>query len=104
MALDATAVIRVESLTPEVHSRLINASERGVLLVLPSPRPVGTRIRITVQIGDPVYEIAVTGVIVHVTSVDGVDPSARYHAGIALTETNDDWVALCKRLAKLAPR
>lgn len=102
VALDANAIIRIESLGPEIQSRIVNASERGLLLALPEPRPVGTRIHVRVQIDDPVYEIAVSGIIVHVTPFEAVNPRLRARAGILLTDVSADWRALCRRIARLA--
>src|SRR5207248_2682263 len=63
LALDAAAVIRIESLDSPLTSRIVNASLNGLLLAMPAPRPVGTRMHITVRIGDPAYEISVSGII-----------------------------------------
>ena len=103
MALEADAVIRLGTLSAEVASRIVNASERGLLLALPAPRPVGTRIRVRVRIDDPAYEISVAGIIVHVATIEGAAPEVSTQAGIFLTETGPDWRALCRRLARDAP-
>jgi len=42
MALDATAIIHLDMNGPGTHSRIINASSRGMLLRMPDARPVGT--------------------------------------------------------------
>jgi hypothetical protein len=97
MVLDAAALIRMESLSAEIPTRILNASERGLLLAMPATRPVGTRIHVRVQIGDPVYEIAVAGIIVHIAAVEG-DPRTVARAGILLTDVGPDWRAFCRRL------
>ncbi len=98
LILDAAAIIRIETLGPEIRTRIINAAERGLLLSLPESRPIGTRIHIRVQIQDPVYEIAVSGIIVNVRALDTADPKLGVHAGILLTDVTPDWQALCRRL------
>jgi len=101
VSLDASAIIRIDSLRSEIQSRIINASEKGLLLVLPEARPVGTRIRVTVQIEDPKYEINVAGIIVHVANVPDADPHYSMRVGIFLTDQGPDWAALCRRLARV---
>lgn len=101
LALDANAIIRVDRLDADVQSRIVNASESGLLLAAPEGRPVGTRIRITVQIDDPKHDITVSGIIVHAGSSPEVDPAYRTRLGIFLTEHGPDWSALCRRLARL---
>jgi hypothetical protein len=97
--LEATALIRVDSVGPALAARVFNASEGGLLLLMPTPRAVGTRIAITVQVANPPMEIQVHGIIVHVQAVEEPVPAVK--AGIALTATTPQWVELCQRLADL---
>jgi hypothetical protein len=99
VALEASAIIRVDSVGPALAARIFNASEGGMLLVMPHARPVGTRIAITVQIAAPPMEIQVSGIIVHVQPVEEPVPAVK--AGIALTATCPAWLDLCHRLAEL---
>jgi hypothetical protein len=101
MSLEAAAIIRLESVDhPEIRSRILNASLNGILLAMPAPRPVGTRMRLTVQIGEPAYEINVSGIIVHVAENKSAPPGFTAQVGVFLTETGPDWAALCRRLAE----
>jgi hypothetical protein len=102
LELDATAIIRVGMLSPAIYSRIVNASSRGMLLVLPDGRPVGTRIRVTVKIEEPPREITVAGIIVHATTLENIDPRFTSRIGILLTESGPDWQGLCEHLANLA--
>jgi hypothetical protein len=104
LALEATALIKVDVLGPAIHSRIMNASQRGMLLVMPDSRPVGTRIRVTVQIDEPRREITVVGIIVHTSTMESIDPRFTARIGIFLTETGDDWRILCDNLAQTAPK
>jgi hypothetical protein len=104
VALEATAIIKIDALGAPVHSRIVNASPQGMLLVMPDSRPVGTRIRITVQIEAPRREITVAGIIVHTTMMENIDPRFAARIGIFLTETGDDWRILCESLARLASK
>jgi hypothetical protein len=99
MALDATAIIHLDLSGPATNSRIINASSRGMLLVMPDSRPVGTRIHVTVQIESPPEEIRVSGIIVHCTFTERIDPRFTARAGILLTTAGPDWDDLCVRLA-----
>jgi hypothetical protein len=114
VALDASAIIRLDSLDASVTSRIVNASHRGLLLDMPEPRPVGTRIHVRVSIQDPRFEIEVSGIIVHVeapralppgpgerdgTEKDGAAGSRSARVGVYLTTVGPDWAALCRRLA-----
>jgi hypothetical protein len=99
MALDATAVIHLDLNGPATHSRIVNASSRGMLLVMPDARPVGTRIHVTVQLENPTKEIKVSGIIVHCAVTERVDPRFTARAGILLTVAGEDWQDLCVRLA-----
>ncbi len=75
-----------------------------MLLVMPDARPVGTRIRVTVQIEEPRSDITVAGIIVHSAPFESVDVRFSARIGILLTETEPDWLALCDRLAKAAAK
>jgi hypothetical protein len=99
MALDATALIHLDLNGPATNSRIVNASKRGVLLVMPDARPVGTRIHVTVQLENPTGQIKVSGIIVHCTVIENVDPRFTARAGILLTTAGADWDDLCVRLA-----
>ena len=99
MALDATAMIHLDLRSPATHSRIVNASPRGMLLVMPDARPVGTRIHVTVQLEDRQQEIKVTGIIVHCSTTENVDPRFSARAGILLTASEGDWLELCKELS-----
>ena len=104
LALEATAIIKIDSLSSGIHSRIVNASQRGMQLIMPDSRPVGTRIRVTVQIEAPPSEITVSGIIVHTATMESIDPRFTARIGILLTETGSDWLTLCERLAVLAPK
>jgi PilZ domain len=101
MALDAAAVIRFETVGPDVRSRIINASRNGVLLAMPAPRPVGTRMHLTVRIGDPPADIKLEGIVVHVAS-NGASaaPGFGTQVGVFLTSVGPEWEGLCRRLAE----
>jgi hypothetical protein len=99
MALDAAAVIRFETMGPEVRSRIINASRNGVLLAMPAPRPVGTRIHLTVRIGEPPADIRLEGIVVHVAdNPANATPGFGTQVGVFLTSAGDQWEGLCRRL------
>ena len=104
LALEATALINIDVLSPTIYSRIVNASQRGMQLVMPDSRPVGTRIRVTVRIEEPQSEITVSGIIVHTSTMESVDPRFTSRIGIFLTETGDDWRTLCDSLARFAPK
>jgi hypothetical protein len=91
-------VVRLESLAGR-QSRVLNASERGLMLVLSDPRPVGTQIRVTLYVGEPPRKIEIAGVIVHTTPLESADAGQPVKAGIYLTEAGPDWVELCQELA-----
>jgi hypothetical protein len=91
-------VVRLESLAGK-QSRVLNASERGLMLVLSEPRPVGTQIRVTLYVGEPPAKIEIAGIIVHVTALESADAVQPVRAGIFLTETGQDWLDLCEQLA-----
>jgi hypothetical protein len=99
MALDATALIHLDMHGPGMHSRIINASSRGLLLVMPDARPVGTKIHVTVQLNNPSKEIKLTGIIVHCNTSENVDPRFTARAGILVTTAGPDWDELCGQLA-----
>jgi hypothetical protein len=100
VALAASAVIRIESLATAESSRILNASQRGLLMIMPAPRPLGTRMHIRVQIGEPRYEIEVSGIVVHVADDPDAPPGFTTRVGVYLTDASPDWTALCRRLAK----
>jgi hypothetical protein len=104
MALDATAIIHLDLSGPATNSRIVNASNRGMLLVMPDARPVGTRIHVTVQIDRPLQQIKVSGIIVHCTTTENIDPRFAARAGILLTAAGKDWDELCIRLAAKAKK
>jgi hypothetical protein len=99
MALDATAIIHLDLHGLGTHSRIVNASSRGMLLIMPDARPVGTTIHITVQLNDPAREIKVSGIIVRCTLSENVDPRFTARAGILITSAGPEWDDLCKKLS-----
>ena len=99
MALDAAAIIRFESVGPEIRSRIVNASRNGILLAMPAPRPVGTRMHVTVRIGEPVIELTVTGIIVHVAENRSAPPGFTTRVGVFLTAVSSEWIALCRKIS-----
>ena len=99
MVLDATALIHLDLDGSTTHSRIVNASNRGMQLVMPDARPVGTRIHVTVQMENPRRQIKVSGIIVHCSVIENVDPRFTARAGILLTTAGADWEDLCIRLA-----
>ena len=99
MALDATAIIHLDLSGSGTHSRIVNASSRGMLLVMPDARPVGTKIHVTVELDNPPKEIKVSGIIVHCNTAENVDPRFTARAGILVTTAGPDWDELCQQLA-----
>jgi hypothetical protein len=98
MTLDATAIIRMDFPGTDIRSRIINASTKGMLLVMPDARPVGTRIHVNVELENPSRTISVSGIIVHCNSAENVDPRFWAQVGILITESGDDWAAFCADL------
>jgi hypothetical protein len=92
-------MIRIDLRSAGTHSRIVNASPRGMLLVMPDARPVGTKIHVTVQIKGQPSEIRVTGIIVHCSAAENIDPRFSARAGILLTASEPDWIDLCAKLA-----
>jgi hypothetical protein len=45
----------------------------------------------------------VAGIIVHTATMENINPRLSARIGIFLTETGEDWRALCDHLALLAP-
>lgn len=99
MALDAAAIIRFESMGQDMRSRVVNASRNGILLAMPAERPVGTRMHITVRIGEPLMEIKLTGIVAHVAQNPGGQPGFTTLVGLYLTDVGAEWETLCRRLA-----
>jgi hypothetical protein len=101
VALDAAAIIRLESMGgADIRSRIVDASLNGLKLAMPAPRPVGTRMHICVRIGDPAYEINVSGIIVHVQENKNAPPGFTTHVGIYLVDAGPEWAALCRRMMR----
>jgi hypothetical protein len=99
MALDVAAIIRFDSVGSDIRSRIVNASENGILLAMPAPRPVGTRMHVTVRIGDPVMALTVSGIIVHVAENRHAPPGFTTRVGVFLTDAGQEWVTLCRRIS-----
>jgi hypothetical protein len=104
LVLEANAVIKLDLTGSSFNSRIVNASQKGMLVVMPDTRPVGTRIRVTVQVEEPRSDITVAGIIVHSTPFESVDVRFSARIGIFLTETGQDWLDLCDRLEHRAPK
>jgi len=99
VALDATAMIHLDLRAPGIHSRIVNASPKGMLLVMPDARPIGTRIHVTVMLEGQKKQINVDGIIVHCSITENVDPRFGARAGILVTASESDWLELCNQLA-----
>jgi hypothetical protein len=91
-------VVRLDPATGG-QSHVLNASERGLMLILPDARPVGTRIHITLYVGEPPAKIEISGIIGHLTALESIGPRRPIRAGIFLTEAGQDWIDLCQSLA-----
>jgi hypothetical protein len=101
MSLDAAAIIRFETLDADVRSRIINASRNGVLLAMPAPRPVGTKLHLTVRIAEPPADIKLEGIVVHVAdNTQNASPGFGTQVGLFLTNAGVEWENLCRRLAE----
>jgi len=97
--LKAEAILRFEALDERIRSRIINASENGLMLAVPSPRPVGTPMGITVFFANPRQEVRVEGVVVHVATRSPLyDNALPTCLGIYLTEAGEDWGKICASL------
>ena len=101
MSLDAAAIIRFETVDADVRSRIINASRNGVLLAMPAPRPVGTRLHLVVRIAEPPVDIKLEGIVVHVAdNPSNATPGFGTQVGLFLTSAGPEWENLCRRLAE----
>lgn len=95
--LNAQALLRFERIGPELRTRIVNASANGLFLAMEQPRPIGTKMKITVRVSESETELLVSGVVVHTVQIATTESPVG--VGIFLTEVGPEWVAFCKRLA-----
>ena len=100
--LDTQALLQFDRVGPEISSRIVNASAKGLFLVMDPVRPIGTRISIEVVIADVPTRLCVTGVVVH--TVERATRDEPVGVGICLTEVGDDWIDFCDQLASATAR
>ncbi len=98
--LNASAKLHFDDFGPQLAGRIINASERGLFLATDHPRPIGTQIRITIEVADPPIAVTVTGVVIHVVTQDTKGATLPPGFGVFLTEAGDAWVRFCQHAAK----
>ena len=89
------AHLRAPNLTGLAHAYTANISRQGVFLVSDSPRPIGTTVKICVQIETSAKPHEVEGVVVHVAAPDEVQGM-----GIFIPSPPPDWDRLCEALER----
>lgn len=74
----------------------LNISRRGVFLVTDQPKPIGTPVRLSIEVGGDGKRVDVSGIVIHEAS-EAHDHRPR-GVGIFLTKVPPEWDTLCDRL------
>jgi PilZ domain len=100
LRLNAEAILRFDNVA-SLRSRILNISGNGLLLAVPSPRPVGTMMGITVFFTKPSRELRIEGVVVHVATRNSLhEDDMPTCLGIYLTQVDAEWLKICDELAE----
>jgi len=100
LRLNAEAILRFDEVA-SLRSRIMNISGNGLLLAVPSPRPVGTIMGITIFFTKPCRELRIEGVVVHVATRNGLhEDDMPTCLGIYLTQVDAEWLKICDELAE----
>lgn len=86
----------MDRLGARVNARILNASERGLFLAMDDPRPIGTRIRLTIQVADPPLRTEIAGIVIHVVSDEKQPGNQPPGVGVFLDEVDDAWIEFCR--------
>jgi len=98
LRLNAEAILRFDEVA-SIKSRILDISGRGLSLAVPSARPVGTRMGITVFFTRPRREIRIEGVVVHVAIHNSLhEDDLPTRLGIFLTHVDDEWLKICDEI------
>ena len=89
------AHLRASNLVGLAHAYTTNISRQGVFIVTNSPRPIGTSVKITVQVETSAKLQQVEGVVVHVAS-----PGEVPGMGIFIPSPPPDWERFCEALER----
>ncbi len=85
--VELRVALRFESIDDVVHSHTVNLSEGGMFIGTRSPRPEGTRVQISMDVGG--RQVALSGIVVHRVSsaAAGRHPPGM---GVQFVELGDD--------------
>jgi len=94
--LKLSAQLRFEDAAELALSETSDVSRDGVFLNMKTPRPIGTRVKLTIEIASSGQRFALEGVVVRQVS----DQRSRTGVGIFLTSASPGWVELCAELER----
>jgi hypothetical protein len=94
----------VEHRDDVVDARMLNISREGVFLAMDPPRPIGTRVRLTLQIEASNEKYTLEGVVVRCVPDGDEPPNPGEQPGVAvfLTITSPGYLRFCDELAARA--
>ena len=78
-----------------LNTRSLNISRRGIYLATEQIKPLGTPVRLSIELDEDRQRIDVGGIVVHEIEEEEGRPRG---VGIFLTEIPAAWDALCERL------
>jgi uncharacterized protein (TIGR02266 family) len=97
MALALEVKVRLENHQEAIDARTVNLSREGLFIRMDPPRPLGTRVRVTLQIDGTGDRFTLEGVVVR--TVTGQDDGAEPGVAVFLTTTSPGWTRFCDELA-----
>lgn len=81
-----------------LRARSLNISRRGVFLATDQVKPIGTPVRLSIEIDEDHQRLDIVGIIIH--EVEDASEGRPRGVGIFLTKAPPAWDTLCDRLEK----
>ena len=96
--------IRFDDVDAAINMQTANVSREGLFIAMDPPKPIGTRVRVRVQIANTSEKFALECVVVRtVPDLDDLKPLAPGETkgvGVFLTATSAGWTRFCDELSK----
>ncbi len=97
--------VRLEQLDHAIDAKTLNISREGVFIAMDPPKPIGTRVRVSLSIASTSEKFMIEGVVVRCTpDADGhLAPGETPGIAVFLTLTSPGYTRICDELATRAP-
>ena len=104
MNLDLEVYLHFDDFFEASRAETTNISREGLFIHMDPPRPLGTKVRVRLQVDNPRREFVLEGVVVRTVpdteTPRDMLPTEVSGVGVFLTSTSPGWNTFCDRLSK----